>query len=264
MSSKQPLIPPTRGGSGGSVSSIDERRAEKKRAGRRLWLVRGAIAGGVVALIALIGWLLLGSPAFALRADSVEVTGADTAYSPDSTLETIASSTDVYEGTPLLRVPLDTLESEIMKNPNVDQVTVSRAWPRGLSVEVIPRVPSMMQRLEEGFDLLGPDGVSLGQVTDPYPGVPTVVLSGYGTDGVTREAIEAAEVWGALSQGLRDQVSVINVNGADITMQTTGGAEILWGTIDLSDVKSQVLEVLIAGREASIYNVMDPAYPSTR
>ncbi len=264
MSRKKTPSPPSEIDAGSSVSSIDERRTEKKRASRRLWATRAAAAGGVALLLGLLGWILFASPAFALRAESVEVLGADATYSPDSTLETVTTSVSVYEGTPLLRVPLDTLESQIMKNPNVEQVTVSRSWPSGLSVEVEPRVPSMMQDLDEGFDLLGPDGVSLGQITEPYPGVPTVVLSGYGTDGVLREAGEVVEVWAALSQGLRDQIATIRVNGADITMQTTNGGEVLWGTTESSDVKAQVLEVLIAGREATVYNVMDPAFPSTR
>lgn len=250
--------------SDGVVSSIDERRAEKKRANRRSWAIRLAVVGGALALVLLGAWLVLASPVFSLRSDSVEIRGTEQTVSPDSTLETVSSAAAAYEGVPLLRIPLSELESQMLSNPNIDQVTISRAWPNGLVVQVQARVPSMAQKLEEGYDLLGPDGISLGQISEPYPGVPTVVLAAYGTDEVSREAAEVAQVWEAMSPTLRDQVGVVNVNGADINMTLTSGAQVLWGNADLSEMKAEVLEVIVAGREASVYNVMDPAFPSTR
>lgn len=247
-----------------AVSSIQERRDEKKRAERRLWMIRGLSLGGFLVVAVFVVWLTLFSSSLAFRVGNIEINGADKTNDPASTAKAIAEATAPYQGVPLLRLPLSDIQTQLEKNPNIYHAAIKRAWPTGLVITVEPRVPSMMQAVDGGFDLLGPDGGSVGIVPEPFAGIPSVVLSGYGTDQAEREAAEVVKVWKALSDDFKPKVTLITVTGGDITMKLASGADVLWGNVERSESKAQVLQLLVANREATVYDVMDPARPSTR
>ncbi len=255
---------PNRASQSTAYSSIEDRRAEKRRARRRLWLIRGAIAAGVVAALAALMWMVAFSPVLALHSDRVEIDGAQSTADPDATSRAVAEAVSPYGGTPLIRVPLSDVEAALRQSPHIQDVQVKRKWPSGLDVRITPRVPSMMQQGESGTELLGADGQLLGVIAEPFPGIPNVQLASYGTGDPTREAEAVMEVWSSMTEGLKSQVSLISVSGGDVTLTLTSGAQVLWGDKDSSPLKAQVLEVLVSNREASVYDVMDPAHPSTR
>lgn len=249
-----------------SVASIDERRRERRRAGRRLLLFRAGVAGGVVAVVAFIGWLFAFSPVLAL-AQLPHVEGTQSAVDPEAVDATVEEVVMAHAGTPLMRLPMGAMREQIEQSPYVAQAHLSRSWPSGVNVQIDPRLGAMVQADGDAYELLGPDGVALGPVTGPVAGLPTVSLSGFAAGAASeleREAGAVGSVWASLSPEVRDQVSLVSVGGADVVIQLSSGSQVLWGAPEGNAEKSQVLEVLLAATPASVYDVMDPARPSTR
>lgn len=247
-----------------AVSNLERRRAEKKRAARRLWYIRVGVAAGTVAVIAGLVALVFYSPLFALKTENVMVEGTQSAESPDESRESILAAVAPWVDTPIARVPLGEMEKAVLEDATVSEVSISRSWPRGLLIRIEPRLPAMANKTETGYQILGSDGVVLSEVEETPAGLPAVQLSGSDSGEYSREASEVVVVWSAMSQGLKDQVALMKVNGADVSISLVSGSEVLWGNPENSEEKSQVLEVLLLQRPASIYDVMDPSRPSTR
>jgi len=236
-----------------------ERLAERTRAQRRLAWRKVLLVVGVLAAVSALAWALLASPLLALDVEQVTVSGAGegTTVPVEAVMDVVAQ----HEGVPLTRLDTGGLTEQVGAITTVRSVNVTRSWPRGLSVEVTPRVPVAAATAEEGLVLLDVDGVVVGSVAEPPEGLPrvTVPLSGERA-GQTLEAV--LTVLAQLPEGLRAEVATAGAtNPASITLELTDGARVLWGEVSESELKAAVLDV-VRERPASVYDVTVPRSPT--
>ena len=127
---------------------------------RRGW-VRALIVVGVLAVVAGVGWLLLFSSVFGVG--RVVVSGGS-----DPVIAEVRRQAAITPGEPLLRVDAAEMADRIVAGvPNLEQVTVTRDWPRTLRIQVTPRLPLLAVRTPSGWELLDHEGVVVTTVATP-------------------------------------------------------------------------------------------------
>ncbi len=236
-----------------------ERLAEQARAQRRLAWRKVLLAFGVLAVIGGIAWALLASPLLAL--DVAEVTVSGVGEGTTVPREEVMALVEDRAGTPLPRLDTGALAEEVRAITTVRSVTVMREWPRGLAVDVVPREPVAAATAEDGLVLLDADGVVVGTAQDAPEGLPRVTVPLEGARaGETLSAV--LTVLAELPADLRAEVDTAGAaNPASISLELTDGAEVLWGSVEESELKAAVLAVL-REREASVYDVTVPRAPT--
>ena len=240
-------------------SGFLERLAERARARRRLAWRKVLLAVGVLALLGGLAWAVLLSPLLALDVEDVTVSGAGegTTVAEADVLAVV----ERWEGTPLARLDTGALVAGLGEITTVRSAAVSRSWPHGLRVDVVPRVPVAVAPTEDGVVLLDVDGVVVGAPDDPPEHLPrvTVPLSGERA-GQTLDAV--LTVLAGLPADLRAEVATAGAgNPASITLELADGATVRWGSPEESELKGAVLEVL-REREAGVYDVTVPRAPT--
>ncbi|MCM3661838.1 cell division protein FtsQ/DivIB [Georgenia satyanarayanai] len=236
-----------------------ERLAEQTRARRRLAWRNVLLAVGVLALVGGVAWALLVSPLLAL--DVAEVTVSGVGEGTTVPREEVLTLVEERAGTPLTRLDTGALAEDVRSITTVRSVTVTRHWPRGLAVDVVPREPVAAATAEDGLVLLDVDGVVVGRAQEAPEGLPrvTVPLEGERA-GETLSAV--LTVLAELPEGLRAEVGTAGaVNPASISLTLTDGADVRWGSVEESELKAAVLAVL-REREASVYDVTVPRAPT--
>ncbi|WP_160159419.1 cell division protein FtsQ/DivIB [Actinomyces culturomici] len=234
------------------------RRAERDRAKRAFYARTGFIVVAGIALVAAIVWALLFSPLLALDANRITVTGAQDGVISAS--EATAAATP-YVGTPLPRVPTSSIAAAIEKNPVVAGAAVTRRWPAGLGIALTLREAAMVEGSQGAYRLVDSGGVAFRTVAELPDGLPVVSLPA--EEGRAEAAADALAVWNALGKVLQPQVALVSADGKTLTLSLTNGATVKWGTNEDSALKAKVLEVLVAQRGASVYDVSAPAHPVT-
>lgn len=236
-----------------------ERLAERARAQRRLAWRKVLLAAGILVAVGAVAWALLASPLLALDVAEVTVTGAGEGTTvPEAEVMALVEE---RAGTPLTRLDTGGLAEDVRAITTVRSASVTRDWPRGLTVDVEARVPVAAATAEEGLALLDVDGVVVGTAQEPPEGLPhvTVPLSGERA-GQTLGAV--LTVLAELPPDLRAEVATAGaVNPASITLHLVNGAEVLWGGPEESELKAAVLAVL-REREAAVYDVTVPRAPT--
>ncbi|PYF99826.1 cell division protein FtsQ [Georgenia satyanarayanai] len=236
-----------------------ERLAEQARARRRLAWRKVLLAVGVLAVLGGIAWALLLSPLLAL--DVAEVTVSGVGEGTTVPREEVMALVEEHAGTPLTRLDTGALADDVRAITTVRSATVTREWPRGLAVDVVPREPVAAATAEDGLVLLDADGVVVGAAEEAPEGLPrvTVPLEGERA-GETLSAV--LTVLAELPPDVRAEVDTAGAaNPASIRLELTDGAEVLWGSVEESELKAAVLAVL-REREASVYDVTVPRAPT--
>lgn len=245
------------------VSTLATRRREHRRAYWRVLWFRIGIALGVVALLALLVWLVWFSPVLALRADRVTVTGGSTYLDAAAVTEMVA----VDDGVPLVRIDTGAHAAAIAQLPAVADVSVTRDWPGGIAVDVTPREPVAIAGSSEGssVDLVGADGVVVASVpTDAVPaGLPWLAIDMTSDDGA-QTVTAVLSVLGALTPQLSEQIAEVRAESPGAIVFVLGsGAEVVWGSAEDVALKDRVLLTLLQVG-ASYYDVSTPLAPITR
>lgn len=240
------------------TSDFADRLRERERA-RRSYRMRTAAlgAGGVVAIVFLV-WLLLFSPVFALDAGSVAVEGAQ---SDESVASQARAAADPYVGTPLPRVATSKIEASIEENARIESAEALRAWPNGLRISLVLRKAVMAEASGGGYTLVDASGVAFSTTGERPDSLPLVELPE--SEGRAEAAADALVVWNALGKVLQPQVGSMRADGATVSFTLVSGASVVWGTPEDNALKAKVLEVLVAQRGASVYDVSAPAHPVT-
>ena len=218
---------------------------------QRGW-VRALLAAGVLAAVALAGWLLLFSPVFGVS--RVVVTGG-----PDALTAQVHSKVAVAPGEPLLRVDVGQVAERIVGGvPNLERVTVTRDWPGTLRVQVTPRRPILAVQTPDGWQLLDHEGVVVATPAAPPAKLPTLTDAGSPAAGAT-----AAAVLPVLPAKVGSQVaSVSAVSSEAISVRLRDGRTVVWGSASEADKKARVLQALLSV-EARVYDVSAPDLPTT-
>lgn len=231
---------------------------QRRRRRRRL---RAAVA--VVLLLAVTGgltWLVGWSSVLSVTAVEVEGTSVLDA-------ETVAATARAPLGRPLARVDTEAVEARVAALAPVREVTVSRAWPSTVLIEVSERTAVLATRAGGGHDLVDAAGVAFTTVDEVPEGVLPAELRGSGglpAAERTELLVDLATVVTALSPGLREQVESLSTDSADTIELTLSGDRVVeWGSAEDSGLKAEVALVLLE-QEASTYNVSVPSHPTIR
>jgi cell division protein FtsQ len=164
-------------------------------------------------------------------------------------------------GTPLARVDLDAIARRVEAIPAVRTAEVSRSWPHGVHITVVERTPVAV--IDRGSGLMAMDsrGVLFGGYGSRPRGLPLVKAPA----GTGAEALqEAARVIAALPADIARKVDYLEAATVDqITLVLRNGRTVLWGSVDGSRQKAEVLAVLLK-RPGQRIDVSVPGRPTTK
>ncbi|HOT56535.1 MAG TPA: FtsQ-type POTRA domain-containing protein [Ornithinibacter sp.] len=242
--------------SGAAASSSAARFRERELANRRRPWRRAFAVLVAVTVVAVLVWVLGWSSI--LGVSKVEVSGATGAEA-----SAVAELVDVPIGTPLARVDTDAAAARVRERITVAEVSVRRAWPSTLAVDIVLRTPAIVVRNPQGqLEVADAEGVSFGVVKAAPKGVP--VVKAVGAKGATREALQSAlALLNALPSDLSSQVSGITVSSANLVTFTLGKRTVVWGSGADSERKVAILTALLPTK-AKVIDVSAPETPVTR
>jgi cell division protein FtsQ len=253
------------------VPVVAERTRQQRRTQRRFarrqwarrWLTWRYVAGALAVVLAVgfLGYAVYFSPW--LRVEGVEVLGESQLAE-----ETIVQTANVPTGDALAVVDLDAIAVRVRSLAEVEQVQVTRQWPREVRIEVRERSAVAVVARGDRFTQLDEKGVTFGTLDEAPEGLPQV-RTGPGAD--TAALTEAAAVVSALPaevSAIVDHVEVLTVDRILLHLQRD--RLVRWGSADASDEKADVLLALLAAEEdgetepAQEYDVSVPSRPTTR
>ncbi|MEV6109734.1 FtsQ-type POTRA domain-containing protein [Streptomyces sp. NPDC051940] len=218
-------------------------------------------------LLAVLGgfgvWVVYGSPW--LRVERARASGTDVL-----TAEQVLDAADVPLGGPLMSVDTGAVEARLKKRLlRIDDVTVSRDWPHGISISVTERVPAVLMKEKGRYVEVDAGGVRFATVSNAPAGVPVLhldvadspSLSRFGVDRLRREAVTVA---GDLPPAVHRETRAIKVSSYDsITLELRDGRTVLWGSSERGGAKARVLTALLkAAKDADHFDVSAPTAPA--
>jgi cell division protein FtsQ len=235
-----------------SRARFQRRATEVRRRPLRLW----AWAGGAVALVALLVWLVAWSPVLAVR--TVEVVGV-----PDDEVAPITELARVPLGEPLARVDTTAVADRVAERATLADVSIERSWPSTLVIHASPRVPFLVVKNPQGqLKVVDETGVAYAEVSTAPKGVP--VVSAASAAALSQDALATAvSVVRVLPDSLQRRVSAVTISSANLATLKVGGTTVVWGGVDEPERKLAIVEALLKGSHAVI-DVSAPSTPVTR
>jgi cell division protein FtsQ len=200
-------------------------------------LVAGAVVGGA-------GYVVFFSPLLGVR--EVEVTGNDRLA-----IEQVRQAAAVPPGTPLIRVDLDGVRDRVAALRDVEQVTVSRAWPGGLRVSVVERTPIAAAPMGMKSAVIDRFGVVLDVVAVAPPRLPVLRVQHLARgDAATMAALT---VLAGLPGDLLTRVREVRAPSPyAVSLRLSDGRSVLWGGTDRATDKARILATLLPRGATSI------------
>ncbi|MGH3096180.1 MAG: cell division protein FtsQ/DivIB [Streptosporangiales bacterium] len=235
----------------------------------------------VLAACALVGgwlWVVYGSGVFA--ATAVEVTGTDRL-----TEAQVASAAQVPMGTPLARVDVDAVAARVGQLSQVAGVTVHRAWPHTVRVEVRERVPVAAVHRQDRWWLVDRTAVVVATQPQRPEGLPKLAVDRPEPDDpIARTALAVID---SLDGSLRDDLVKVSASSPDgvrlrvvvgsdelgergSAHRKSGGARgakftVVWGNAEHAAKKARVLGALREAKpHADVYDVSTPGVATVR
>lgn len=229
--------------------ALQERR--KRAARRRLIALLASIAA--VVLLGVGVYLLYFSSVFVTR--DVEVTGTNYL-----TVEQVLAQAQVPKEEPLALLDVSGISSRIAELPEVAVVTVGRRFPGTVLIEITERQLVFQRVVGAKFQWVDGTGTVFRTADAAVADAPLAAVDG----DDPRLLRDVATVVGHLPDAVRPDVKQIRARGVDdITVELADGRRIVWGSAEDSQVKGEVLAVLL-GTEAKVYDVSAPANPTTK
>lgn len=225
------------------------RRKEVRRRAWLRWLLVGLGVTVVAALVYVVGF----SPVLAVT--RVAVSGTDVA-----TQDEVTAAAGVPLGTPMVRLDLAGIAERVSGLPPVAEVTVTRQWPDLVEIDVTERVARLAVESGTGYLIADATGV----VFDTAKSLPKGLVRVEADPGDQQTLADAGVVFSSLSKATAERVASIEARGRDsITLRLRGGARVFWGSAEQSDLKAEVVDVLLE-QGGSVFDVSAPAYPTRR
>ncbi|MFT4227549.1 cell division protein FtsQ/DivIB [Micropruina sp.] len=235
------------------VSDATERLDLRRRRGRRRRVLLIAIAAAVVVVLGVLAWLVFGSSVLGVK--DVEVQGAKLVAAAE--VERVA---DVPAGQPLARVDLDAVATRVSGLPAVARVSVARQWPNTIRITLTERTPAFAIETPGGYWIADDQGIIFDSAAQP----PRGVLAARVPSGDARLIRDLGTVLRSLPSEVRGKIRTLSAETPDsITLELPGGVTVIWGSAEQSELKAQVLSVLMA-QQHRVYDVSAPSNPVTR
>jgi cell division protein FtsQ len=238
----------------------EERFIERRRAGRRRRVLRVLLGLLAVGAVGGLVWMIWFSQVLAV--DRIQVEGTTTLRPSD-----IRTQAEVRLGEPLVRVDMVAIESRVAAMERIDQVEVTRQWPRTIRIEVVERKPVgwvLSGGAIRALDRYGVDFRSLR--TEPRH--LTEVRVETATARKRQQALEGAsavlELLRTDDPGLLKKVQYVRVASKDSIQLVLGkNRTVTWGSAAKGEQKLTVLRSLLKIK-ARGYDVSAPEQPTTR
>jgi cell division protein FtsQ len=180
------------------------------------------------------------------------------------TAEQVEAAAAVPAGTALASVDLEEVAERVRALDPVADVRVERLWPRGLSIVVTERRAVAVVRQSGLLSGMDADGVLFRTYDSPPDHLPLVDAEMLEATGRDDALAEVATALAALDADVARRVGHVEVASRDAIVLVLGsGDRVTWGSAEESDLKGQVLTVLLE-QEASAYDVSVPGQPTTR
>lgn len=238
-------------GSGVPGSGVAGGRRPRARRRRTPWRAAFFVLAGF-AIIAAVGWALLGNRVFIVR--SVTVTGTHLVTQAE-----VIAAADVPLGTPLVRVDSGAVTRRVEAIRQVASATVTEGWPDHVAIAITERVPSVAVRMTGGgYDLLDHSGIIVRWSSERPAGLPlfATTLTGSALSGDPGVAA-AAEVLAELDPALARSVAEVGaaqvltgdgnsvVTAEQVTLSLRDGKTVVWGDPRNAATKNRELTILL-------------------
>lgn len=225
-----------------------KRRDQRKRRLRWIWLVSGLLVLTGVAV-----WVIWFSQLFTVR--SVRVEGVNLITS-----DHVVSVAQVPLGTPVVSFDSTLVIERVSGLAPVASVDVRVGWDGEVVLHVTERVPVFQRVVEKTYTWVDAQGVAFHETGELRPELPQAVVESP-NDRIYRDL---AIVAGSLTSAIREKMVSIVANSPDtIVIKLANGAELIWGSAEKSELKTQVASALLQV-EATVYDVSAPEHPITR
>jgi len=198
-------------------------------------------------------WLVSFSSVFA--ATEVKVSGVSL-LSEQQVIDTAA----VELGKPLANQDTDAIRERVAGLAPVAEVSVERRFPHTIEITITERTLAYVW-LDGGVPRwVDADGVVFHEGEKPAQGAVTAQVA----TSDQRLLKDVATVVSAVVPLLGERITLLQASVVDqIQVQLSDGDTVVWGSAEQSQLKAQVLSVLLS-QEASVYDVSAPHAPTTR
>jgi len=222
----------------------------RSRRRRTIWVVSVGVSvvllGGVIAAAY--------SPLMALR--TIDVVGTNRVGA-----EQVADALDDQLGTPLPLIDFSRVKEQLSSFMLIESFVTESRPPGTLVVRIVEREPIGVITSDTGFDLVDAAGVRIDSSAERPAGYPQIEApDGVGSAGF----LAAGEVVHALPESIRSELdSVAAATTDDVTLTLIGGAKVVWGSAEQSDLKAVVLAALMVGHPTGSVNEYDVSSPNS-
>lgn len=214
----------------------------------------------IIAIVAGVGWALLGSRFLVVR--SIHVSGTHLVPRAE-----VLAAAAIPHGLPLIRVNTAAVARRVTQIRQIESAHVARAWPDGVTISVRERTPVLAVASGNGYQLIDKFGVPVEQAARTPGGMPRLMMAagspaaGAGSVASLRGSpavYAAAGVLRELPAGLVRQVTEVAApDPSDVTLTLADGITIVWGSTDRAAEKAKELGVLMHTHARS-YDVSAP------
>lgn len=235
----------------GKIASALQARRRRRR------LTRSILVGLVALVVLLAGtatWLIGFSSVFATK----EVTVSGTSL---LTEEQVLEAAEVELGHPLATQNLSAVKERVAVLPAVRSVEVGRRFPHAVDITVTERELAYAWTDGDVLRWVDEDGVIFHEGGELPPGTVIAQVEG---EPDQRLLGDVAAVIAFAAPVLGERITLVRAQAVDqIEIRLDDGDTVVWGSADQSEVKAQVLSVLLQV-EATVYDVSAPGAPTTR
>jgi len=222
----------------------------RSRRRRTIWFVSVGVS------VALLGGVIAAaySPLMALR--TIDVVGTNRVGA-----EQVVDALDDQLGTPLPLIDFSRVKEQLSSFMLIESFVTESRPPGTLVVRIVEREPIGVITSDTGFDLVDAAGVRIDSSAERPEGYPQIEApDGVGSAGF----LAAGEVVHALPESIRSELdSVAAVTTDDVTLTLIGGAKVVWGSAEQSDLKAVVLAALMVGHPTGSVNEYDVSSPNS-
>ncbi len=234
---------------------VERRRSVRWRRVRRVLL--GLLAAGVVAGLVWVVWF-----SSAVAVNKIVIEGTTTLTSND-----IRSQAAVRFGEPLIRVDTVAIESRVAEMERIDQVHVSRNWPRTIRIEVVERKPIawvMSGGTMRALDRYGVDFRTLRKEPKDLVEVQVAAATARQRQQALESSTAVLDLLRTDDPDLLKKVQYVRAGSKDSVELVLGKSRtVTWGSAAKGEQKLTVLRSLLKIK-ARGYDVSAPEQPTTR
>ena len=227
-------------------------QAKRRKRRRGLWVILGS--GFLVLLLAGIAtWLVWFSSAFA--ATEVRISGLSLL-----TEQQVTDAAAVKLGAPLAAQDVEAIRNRVAALAPVAEARVERRFPHTIEITITERTLAYVWMDGNAARWVDADGVVFHEGGEAGQGTVKANIAA----PEQRILRDVATVVSAVAPVLGERITLLQASAVDrIEIQLSDGDTIVWGSAEQSQVKAQVLSVLLS-QEASVYDVSAPHAPTTR